>query len=107
LQSGDFGISKQEEMLRNLKEMLNDSSVILPKINRDRLQAAIEIVDNSMLYFDSQTLNGRPGYVENKKIYRNNALADLRKLSQGDPLLQQAIKAIFEPMLKFKSRDVL
>jgi hypothetical protein len=107
LQSGDFGISKQEEMHRNLKAMLGDSSVILPKINRDRLQAAIEIVDNSMLYFDSQTLNGRPGYVENKKIYRNNALADLRKLSQGDPLLQQAIKAIFEPMLKFKSRDVL
>jgi hypothetical protein len=107
LQSGDFGISKQEEMLRNLKEMLNDSSVIIPKVNRDRLQTAIEITNNAMYYFDSQTLEGRPGYVDNKKIYRDNALADLKKLAKGDPLMQQAIKAIFEPMLKFKSRDVL
>jgi hypothetical protein len=107
LQSGDFGISKQEEMLRNLKEMLNDSNVIIPKVNRDRLQTAIEITNNAMYYFDSQTLEGRPGYVDNKKIYRDNALADLRKLAKGDPLMQQAIKAIFEPMLKFKSRDVL
>lgn len=107
LQQGDFGISKQEEMLVKLKQLLADPNVKISNNVRAKLQAGIEITDDAMTYFEMQTATKPRNYVMTKKIYRNNALADLNKLSKGDSTFGQAKKVIFEPMLRFKSRDVL
>ena len=107
LQQGDFGISKQETMLRDLKAMLNDPNSPIDDMTRNKLIASTEIVDDSMNYFNYKNSINDPNAVRDKKIYRNNALTDLKKLSIGDGSLSQASKVIFEPMLKFKSRDTL
>ena len=107
LQQGDFGISKQETMLRDLKSMLNDPTAPIDEMTRNKLIASTEIVDDSMNYFNYKNSINDPNAVRDKKIYRNNALTDLRKLTIGDGSLSQASKVIFEPMLKFKSRDTL
>jgi hypothetical protein len=107
LQQGDFGISKQEEMFKQLKIMLADPDLEISVNDKKKLVSAIEIVDDSLQFFDYQT-NVKPyNYVKNKKIYRNQAIADLKKLSLGDANISSARKVIFEPMLRFKSRDVL
>jgi len=107
LQQGDFGISKQEEMLVKLKQMLADPKVKINPDIRKKLEAGVQITDDSMTYFDLQNTTKQGDYVMTKKIYRNNALADLNTLSKGDATFGQAKKVIFEPMLRFKSRDVL
>jgi hypothetical protein len=107
LQQGDFGISKQEQMLVTLKQMLADPNVKISKNVREKLMAGIEITDDSMTYFEMQNATKQGDYVTTKKIYRNNALSDLNSLSKGDTAFGQAKKVIFEPMLRFKSRDVL
>ena len=107
LQQGDFGISKQEQMLVTLKQMLADPKVKLDKNVREKLMAGIQITDSSMTYFEMQNAMKQGDYVTTKKIYRNNALSDLNTLSKGDTAFGQAKKVIFEPMLRFKSRDTL
>ncbi len=81
LQQGDFGISKQETMLRDLKSMLNDPTAPIDEMTRNKLIASTEIVDDSMNYFNYKNSINDPNAVRDKKIYRNNALTDLRKLT--------------------------
>jgi len=107
LQQGDFGISKQETMLTSLKQMLADPNAPIDDMTRRKLEAAIEITNNAMNYFNYEASIGGPQSVQSKKVFRNNALNDLRKLGVGDSSMSQANKVIFEPMLRFKSRDVL
>jgi len=107
LQQGDFGISKQETMLTSLKQMLADPTAPIDDMTRRKLLSAVEITDDSMNTFNYQSNIGGPESVEYKKNYRNKALSDLRKLGAGDSSISQANKVIFEPMLRFKSRDVL
>ena len=107
LQQGDFGISKQETMLTSLKQMLADPTAPIDDMTRRKLLSAVEITDDSMNTFNYQSNIGGPESVQYKKNYRNKALSDLRKLGAGDSSISQANKVIFEPMLRFKSRDVL
>lgn len=107
LQQGDFGISKQETMLATLKEMLSDPNAPIDDMTRRKLEVAVRITNDSMNYFNYMSAVGGPESVRDKKVYRNNALSDLRKLGVGDSSMGQANKVIFEPMLRFKSRDVL
>jgi hypothetical protein len=107
LQQGDFGISKQETMLTSLKQMLADPTAPIDDMTRRKLLSAVEITDDSMNTFNYQSNIGGPESVQYKKNYRNRALSDLRKLGVGDSSISQANKVIFEPMLRFKSRDVL
>lgn len=107
LQQGDFGISTQERMLVDLKQMLQDPDVKFTAGSRDKLIAAVDITNKAMMYFDFENNSGNRDYVQNKKTYRNNALVSLNRLADGDPTFTQAKRVIFEPMLRFKSRDVL
>lgn len=107
LQQGDFGISTQERMMVDLKQMLQDPDVNLSALSRDKLNAAVEITNEAMRYFEFQNNSGNRNYVQDKKVYRNNALVSLNRLADGDPTFAQAKRVIFEPMLRFKSRDVL
>lgn len=107
LQQGDFGISKQETMLSSLKEMLSDPNAPIDDMTRRKLETAIKITNDAMNYFNYMSAVGGPQSVQDKKVYRNNALSDLKKLGVGDSSMGQANKVIFEPMLRFKSRDVL
>lgn len=107
LQQGDFGISTQERMMVELKQMLQDPDVKLSAVSRQKLNAAVEITNDAMMYFEYQNNSGNRNYVQDKKTYRNNALVSLNRLADGDPTFAQAKRVIFEPMLRFKSRDVL
>lgn len=103
IESGQYGTAKEEAMLNNLTNMLQDPSVEMDSGTRIKLRQATEIVNVTLSKFLS---GGFDANTEYKREVRDLAIRDLEILGRVDSQIRQANKAIFLPILKNYSKDV-
>jgi hypothetical protein len=91
-------------MLNNLKNMLNDSAVVMDANTRKKLLMASEILTVTVEKIRAEEFDFNQD-AEFPRLLRDKAIEDLKTLADVDSTLQQANKAIFFPILKHYSRD--
>ena len=110
-----FGIGKQENMLVGLKGILNDPSFPMTPQVRNKMGAAVSIVNAALdqiasIGTDQDVADGGA----QKQDIKNKAIQAIRELggAQGrnapeDLQIQEALRAIFTPILDNKARTTL
>ena len=104
--AGGFGIADEEDILKNLSVIAEDSTAPISAETRNKLQTALTIFNRGYNYVSSTTATA--ALVEGsaaKRIMRDNVLKDLEDISEGDRVLSQLVRSVFKPILKFYSRD--
>jgi ABC-type transport system substrate-binding protein len=102
-----FGVTDEEDIIKNLSTIVEDSSAPLSGETRQKLQTALAVFNRGYTYI---TGNATAAFAEGsawKRIMRDNVLADLEDISEGDPVLSQLLRSVFRPVLKFYSRDAV
>lgn len=114
LNSKNYGIGKQEEMLANLTDLLAHNAIKLTPQTRVKMQTAINIVNTALAAIKSDALGDVVDAGAFKQEQKNRAMAMLRELdgagakgSLQDPMLAEANRAIFQPILDFYVRNNL
>jgi hypothetical protein len=104
LEQGDFSVGPEEQMLNNVKNMLNDSAVVMDANTRKKLLMASEILTVTVEKIRAEEFDFNQD-AEFPRLLRDKAIEDLKTLASVDSTLQQANKAIFFPILRHYSRD--
>lgn len=114
LNSKNYGIGKQEEMLANLSDLIAQNAVKLTPQARTKMQMALNIVNAALAAIKSDALGDVVDAGAFKQEQKNMAMQKLRELdgvsgrgSLQDPMLAEANRAIFQPILDFYVRNNL
>lgn len=105
-QTGNVGITDEENIYNNLRELVSNSSSNIDPVMRQKMSYAIYLVDNVLPTLKSSDIKSMGDY---GSVYRLNtrekAMQEIEALCMGDPNLKQAYRLIFAPILTFYAKD--
>lgn len=105
-QTGNVGITDEEKIYSNLRELVGNSSSNISPVMRQKMSYAIYLIDNVLPTLQSSDIKSMGDY---GSVYRLNtrekALEEIQALCMGDPNLKQAYRLIFAPILTFYAKD--
>ena len=113
LNSKSFGIGKQQAMFDDLQGIVKDASFPISAAQRQKMSTAVAIVRNAIdgiknMGVQDDIVNGGQA----KQELKQRVLAALRELggAQGtaaptDPVMQEAMRSIFNPLLDYYVRN--
>ena len=115
LENKSFGIGKQEDMLIKMESIVQDGKVQMPEATRKKMSTAIGIVKDALDSIQADGLGGSFGNAPAvKQQIKQAALAAVRELGGGegknapqDPIIAEAIRAVFLPLLDFYARNTM
>ena len=115
LENKSFGIGKQEDMLIKMESIVQDGKVQMPEATRKKMSTAIGIVKDALDSIQADGLGGAFGNAPAvKQQIKQAALAAVRELGGGegknapqDPIIAEAIRAVFLPLLDFYARNTM
>lgn len=114
LQNSLFGIGKQLQMLNNLDTLVNYNIVDMTDATRNKMQTAVNVVRNAIAQLKTTPPSNAINWTEMKQQIKADTMAALHELggsdvrgSIQDPVLAEANRAIFQPILDFYVRDNL
>ena len=105
-QTGNIGISDEEAIYKNLRDIVRTSSTNIDPAIREKMSYAIYLIDKTLPILQSSNVKGMGDFGSVYRLEsRNQALAEIKALCAGDPNLKQAYRMIFEPILTFYAKD--
>lgn len=115
LENKSFGIGKQEDMLIKMQSIVQDTKFDMPEATRKKMSTAIGIVKDALDSIQADGLGGSFGNAPAvKQQIKQSALAAVRELGGGegknapqDPIIAEAIRAVFLPLLDFYARNTM
>jgi hypothetical protein len=115
LESKAFGIGKQEEILNKMRGILLDEKFEMPDATRQKMSIAIGMVVDALDAIQADGLGVDFGNAPAlKQEIKQRTLAAVRELGGGegknapqDPIIAEAIRAVFLPLLDFYARNTM
>ena len=98
-------IGNETKLLSSLDQMVADPKANIDMATRARMNIALKMVNEYLTFAQDPAWKIASNFSELKKQRREEIEAQLKNMMLGDAYLTEANRAIFEPILKFYSRD--
>jgi hypothetical protein len=98
-------VGKETQLLSSLNQMVGDPKANIDLATRTRMNIALKMVNDYLTFAQDPTWKIASNFTDLKKQRREEIEAQLKNMMLGDAYLTEANRAIFEPILKFYSRD--
>ena len=98
-------IGKETQLLSSLDQMVADPKANIDMATRARMNIALKMVNDYLTFAQDPAWKIASNFTDLKKQRREEIEAQLKNMMFGDAYLTEANRAIFEPILKFYSRD--
>jgi len=104
LQGDTPGVVNENEMLRKIKEIVQDPEAPLTKDQRVNMSAATELMDTFMAYASSRVSRQDPNFSNNKRTRDAQLRKWLLQIAITDESVKEANRAVFTPILNSITR---
>ena len=98
-------IGKETQLLSSLDQMVADPKANIDMATRARMNIALKMVNDYLTFAQDPSWKVASNFIDLKRQRREEIEAQLKNMMFGDAYLTEANRAIFEPILKFYSRD--
>jgi hypothetical protein len=98
-------IGKEGVMLKQVEQIINDPKANIDADTRQRMQIAIKLINNFVIFAKDPELKNMDNGVELKAARKAQIEAGLKELMLGNLYVTEANRAIFKSILGFYSRD--
>jgi len=105
LVAGGNEVATELNMLSNLEEMINDSSINIPVGTRQRLAMVSSRVREFVSLANDATVREANNFSDIKRNFKMEIEKLIESLAAGDAVLTEANRAIFRAVLSYYSRD--
>ena len=105
LVAGGNEVATELNMLSNLEEMINDSSINIPIGTRQRLAMVSSRVREFVSLSNDATVREANNFSDIKRNFKMEIEKLIESLAAGDAVLTEANRAIFRAVLSYYSRD--
>jgi hypothetical protein len=102
---GGFDVTQEEDILKDIKEILDDKAAPISKAERKRVAEALDVYKTAYDFITNPVVSSQANSTQIKLGTRDRVLAELERICYGDRMLQQMYSKLFKPVLKFYSRD--
>jgi len=102
---GGNEIGKELIMLNSLKEIIANPDAPIQEGLRMKMQTAVKAVQDFMAFAQDERTNSMANASNLKAEYRQRVEAVLKDLSLEDPSMKEALRAIFNSILSYHSRN--
>ena len=98
-------IGREGVMLKQVEQIVNDPNANINSATRQRMQIAIKLINDYVIFAKDPELKNADNAVELKAARKAQIEAALKELIMGDLYVAEANRAIFKSVLGFYSRD--
>jgi hypothetical protein len=98
-------IGKEGVMLKQVEQIINDPKANIDAATRQRMQIAIKLINDFVIFAKDPELKNMDNAVELKAARKAQIEAGLKELMLGNLYVTEANRAIFKSVLGFYSRD--
>jgi len=98
-------IGNESKLLNNLDQMVSDPSAPIDRASRARMSIAIKMLQDYVAFSTDPSQKLASNFSQLKQDRRQQIEDQLNAMKLGDAYLTEASRAIFDPILKFYSRD--
>jgi hypothetical protein len=102
---GGFDDVDEMQMYHGIRAIVNDETSPISDDQRMRTKNALGIFKDTLDYFDAIKWSSSSSLPQLKAGTRDRVIDELKKMAQGDPMLQQMNRLVFIPILKYRARD--
>jgi hypothetical protein len=92
-------------MLKQVEQIINDPKANIDAATRQRMQIAIKLINDFVIFAKDPELKNMDNAVELKAARKAQIEAGLKELMLGNLYVTEANRAIFKSVLGFYSRD--
>jgi len=102
---GGFEIASETVMFENLEQMVQDPAFKIPEATRSKMMVAISEMRNFIQLAQDPSLRGAKNFADIKRQRKEDIEALLAQMLEGDLIIKEANRAVFQTLLDYYSRD--
>ena len=102
---GGFEIASETIMFEALEQMVQDTSFNIPEASRSKIAIAISQIRNFIQISQDPRLKDTSNFADTKRQRKAEIEALIADLLEGDLIVKEANRAVFQTILDYYSRD--
>ena len=102
---GGFEIASETVMFENLEQMVQDPAFKIPEATRSKMMVAISQMRNFIQLAQDPALRGNSNFADVKRQRKADIEALLAQMLEGDLIIKEANRAVFQTLLDYYSRE--
>jgi len=102
---GGFEIASETVMFENLEQMVQDTSFNIPEATRSKLMVVLSQVRNFIQLSQDPNLRSVKNFADIKRQRKADIEAVIAQMLEGDLIIKEANRAVFQTILDYYSRD--
>ena len=102
---GGFEIASETVMFENLEQMVQDPAFKIPDATRSKMMVILSQMRNFIQTSQDPTLRGVDNFADIKRQRKADIEALIAQMLEGDLIIKEANRAVFQTILDYYSRD--